>query len=113
MKLRINNATLFVTVLSACLGLVAAGASSHARPSAAYSLSEISSATSAVPYYRRASRQALKRTPVYNSLALPFISQNEERAAQVLYKVADPHTAFHQTLIVTHLPRASIAEPAA
>jgi hypothetical protein len=113
MKLRINNATLFVTVLSACLGLVAAGASSHAQRSASYSLSEITSATSAQPVYRRASRQALKRRPVYNSLALPFVSQNEERAAQVLYRNTNPFTSFHQTLVVTHLPRASIEERAA
>ncbi|MCA1557149.1 MAG: hypothetical protein LC731_01260 [Acidobacteria bacterium] len=107
-KLRINNATLFVTVLSACLGLVAAGASSHARPSASCALSEITSATSANLQYGCASVQAHKRAPVYMSRTPLVAFHSAAEAPQVLYKNRNPLTSRSQILVVTRMPRASI-----
>ena len=112
-KLRINNATLFITVLSACLGLVAAGASSHARPSGADALSEMTSATSANLQYGRASKQAHKRKAPYTASAHVFASRSVIRAPEALYKTRNPLTAYSQILVVTRMPRASIeASPA-
>src|SRR2546423_11354597 len=101
-KLRINNATVFVTVLSACLGLVVAGATSQAQQAASSVLSEITSATSANLSYSRSAHQALKRS-TYASRSLPFASQRENKAPKVLYKNPHPLTASHQILVVTRM----------
>jgi hypothetical protein len=107
-KLRINNATLFVTVLGACLGLMAAGASSQARQTASSVLSEITSATSANLSYSRSASQALKRTAAYAPRSLSFASRNGQQAPKVLYTNTTPLTASHRILVITHMPRASL-----
>jgi ABC-type phosphate transport system substrate-binding protein len=108
-KLRINNATLFVTVLSACLGLVAAGASSQVNQTASSVLSEITSATSANLSYSRSSNQGLKLAAAYTSRLLPFAAQSAQKAPKVLYKNRPALTASHQILVVTRRsPRASL-----
>ncbi|HEY0321595.1 MAG TPA: hypothetical protein VGC66_11600 [Pyrinomonadaceae bacterium] len=106
-KLRIKNTTLFVTVLSACLGLVAAGASSQVNQTASSVLSEITSATSANLSYSRSSNQSLKLA-AYTSRLLPFASQSKIKAPKVLYKNRTALTASHQILVVTRMPRASL-----
>ncbi|HEV7844365.1 MAG TPA: hypothetical protein VGO69_11760 [Pyrinomonadaceae bacterium] len=107
-KLRINNATVFVTVLSACLGLVVAGASSQAHQTASSVLSGITSATNANLSYSRSASQSLKRTAAYTSHSLLFASRSEHKAPKVLYKNTNPLTASHHILVVTHMPRASL-----
>ena len=112
-KLRIKNATLFVAVLSACLGLVAAGASSHARQTASTVLSEIAYPSGASVSYRRAARKALKLTARYNSPAFSFAAQSENSGATILYRNPNPLTAANHILVVTSLPRASIEDATA
>ena len=112
-KLRINNTTLFVTVLGACLGLVAAGASSQARQTASSVLSEIAYRSSATISYRRASNKSLKRTAVYNSPSWSFAAQSEYRAAAILYRNPNPLTASNHILVVTSLARASLDDATA
>lgn len=107
-KLRINNATVFVTVLSACLGLVAAGASSQVNQTASLVLSEITSATSANLSYSRSSNQSLKLAAAYNARLLPCASQSKIKAPKVLYKNRISLTASQQILVVTRMPRASL-----
>jgi hypothetical protein len=111
-KLRIKNATLFVAVLSACLGLVAAGASSHARQTASTVLSEIAYPQAATVSYRSASK-SLKLTASYNSPALSFAAQSETGGAAILYRNPHPLTAANHILVVTSLPRASIEDATA
>jgi hypothetical protein len=103
---RINNATLFVTVLSACLGLVAAGASSHAHQTTSSVLSEIASRSGATVSYRYGAKQVLKLRSLYNSPARSFASQSETGA--VLYRNTNPLTATSRILVVTRMPRASL-----
>lgn len=112
-KLRIKNATLFVTVLSACLGLVAAGASSHARHTASSVLSEIAYPSGAPHSYRSATGKALKLTARYNSPALSSAAQSENSGATILYRNPNPLTAANHILVVTSLPRASIEDATA
>jgi hypothetical protein len=107
-KLRINNATVFVTVLSACLGLLVAGASAQAQQATSSVLSEITSATSANFSYSRSSNQALKLAAAYHPRLLPFASQSKIKRPKVLYKLAHPLTASHHILVVTRMPRASL-----
>jgi hypothetical protein len=107
-KLRINNTTVFVTVLGACLGLVVAGASSPAHQTAASVLSEIASATSANLSYRHSSNQALQLTAVYHAAALPFALDSEKGAATVLYQNTNPSVPGRRILVVTRLARASL-----
>ncbi|MBD0372825.1 MAG: hypothetical protein ICV60_18415 [Pyrinomonadaceae bacterium] len=108
-KLRINNATLFVTVLGAVLGLVAAGASSHAHRTGSGVLSEIASVTSATISYGHATNQGGSSfTDAYNSPAWSFASQSENAAAHLLYRNANHLTAVNHILVVTRLPRASL-----
>lgn len=107
-KLRINNATVFVTVLSACLGLVAAGASSQAHQTASSVLSEITSATSANLSYSRSANHALKRTAAYAPRSLSFASRSQHQAPKVLYSNTTPLTASRRILVITHMPRASL-----
>lgn len=112
-KLRIKNATLFVTVLSACLGLVAAGASSHAGQTASTVLSEIAYTASAPLSYGSAAKKALKLAAAYNSPALSFASRGETVAANKLYRNPNPLSAGNHILVVTSLPRASIEDATA
>jgi hypothetical protein len=107
-KLRINNATLLLTVLGACLGLVAAGASSQAHQTASSVLSEIASATSANLSYRHSSKQSLKLSAVYHSPARTFAAQSEKGAARVLYRNTNPSTPNSRILVITSLPRAAL-----
>lgn len=107
-KLRIKNATLFVTVLSACLGLVAAGASSHARQAASTVLSEIAYPSGAAISYRSAASKAREFTAACNRPALSFAAQSENSGAKILYSNPDPQAASRHILVVTSLPRASI-----
>jgi hypothetical protein len=108
-KLRINNATLFVTVLGACLGLVAAGASSHAHQTTSSVLSEIASCSSATILYRYGANQAASSfTALYHSPARPFSAQGYKGAATASYRNTNPLTATSHILVVTTLARASL-----
>jgi hypothetical protein len=107
-RVRLNNATVFVTVLGVCLGLMAAGASSEAHRTAKSVLSDITSATSANLAYAHASGQSLTHTAIYNSTALPFASSGENGSASILYRNPNLQSASRTILIVTHMPRASI-----
>lgn len=112
-KLRIKNATLFVTVLSACLGLVAAGASSHARQTASAVLYEIAYPPGASVAYRSAASKSRALTAAYDSHAHSFAAQSENSRAKILYRNSNPLTASNHILVVTSLPRASIEDATA
>jgi len=109
-KLRIKNAALFVTVLSACLGLVAAGASSHARQTASTVLSEIAYPTGGGISYRSAASKALKLTLPYHWPARSLAARSENSGASVLCRNPNPLTTLNHILVVTSLPRASIED---
>lgn len=107
-KLRVNNATVFVTVLSACLGLLVAGASSQAHRTASSVISEIASVTSANLSYRHASNQAGKLAAAYDSPAQPVAFQSEKVAAAILYRNTNTIPGSSRILVVTSLARASL-----
>jgi hypothetical protein len=108
-KLRINNATIFVTVLGACLGLVAAGASSQARQTTSSVLSEIASCSSATISYRYGTHQAASNfTTLYHSPAQAFSTQGDKGAVTISYRNTNPTTATSHILVVTTLARASL-----
>jgi hypothetical protein len=107
-RLRINNAPFFVTMLSACLGLMAAGASSQAHQTASSVLSEIAAVTSASHSYIHSSNQALKLAVAFNSNPLPDAFQSNREPSVALYENRKALTASHQLLVVTHLARASL-----
>jgi hypothetical protein len=107
-RLRIKNATLFVTVLGACLGLVAAGASSQAHRTTTSFLSELATRSGVTVSYRYNAKQALKLTSVYNSPARALASGSESSAALLLYQNTNPLTATRHILVVTTLARASL-----
>jgi hypothetical protein len=109
-KLRIRNATLFVTVMSACLGLMAAGASSQAHQTASTVLSEIVSVTGGAISYRHASNRALKRTARYHSHPQSFMARSEDRAAVVSRQSTLPPIARDRILVITSLARASLED---
>jgi hypothetical protein len=106
-RLRIKNATLFVTVLGACLGLVAAGASSQAHQATTSFLSELATRSGVTVSYRYSAKRALKLTSVYNSPARARAIGSESGAA-VLYQNTNPLTATRHILVVTTLARASL-----
>jgi len=111
-RFRINNAPLFVTVLSACLGLMVAGASYPAHRTAASVLSEIGQLTGAQYSYNRASNQSMKRkVPASASFLLPRAAESENQKQEVLYRNANPLRAGNSILIVTRMPRASLDVP--
>lgn len=105
----IKNATLFVTVLGACLGLMAAGASSHAHQTASGVLSEIAYRSTATASYRHASGQSLSGfTAICNSTAPSSASHSHMRAARIFYRNTNPLIPRTSTLVVTRLARASL-----
>lgn len=108
-KLRIKNATVFVTVLGACLGLVAAGASSHAHRTASGVLSEIAYRSTGAVAYRHTSNQSPSGfTYICNQAAPSSASLGYNRAAKVFYRNANPLIPRKSTLVVTRLARASL-----
>lgn len=107
-RFRINNPTLFVTVLSACLGLMAAGVSSQAHQTASSVFSEMAAVTSASGSYRHTQNQSLKLTVAYNSRPLAYAVQGNSEPSEALYKNRQAFTPIHQILVVTRLARASL-----
>ena len=107
-RTRVNNATVFVTVLSACLGLLVIGATSQAHGTASSVLNELASAASANLSYSHSSSQGLKLAAAFGSSPQPFVVKGETEQAQTLYKNTRALTDRNQILIVTHMPRASL-----
>jgi hypothetical protein len=111
-RLRINHAPLFVTLLSASLGLMAAGASWQARQTATSVLSEIAAVTSAQCVYGHASSQTLKLPAAYSSKPLAFASRSQSKSPEVGSTNSIPFTPGNRILVVTRLARASLDAPA-
>lgn len=107
-RLKVNNAPFFVTVLSACLGLVAAGVPARAHQTASSVLSEIAATACANGSYLHSSNQSLKLTAVYNSPTLPRAFLRQPEPPKVQYKNSTPLISNHQILVVTRMPRASL-----
>ena len=107
-RVRLNNATVFVTVLSACLGLLVIGATSQAHGTASSVLNELASAASANLSYSHSSNQGLKLAAAFSSSHLDFAVKHETVLAQPLYKNTRALTDRNRTLVITHMPRASL-----
>jgi hypothetical protein len=113
-RLRINHTPIFVTVLSACLGLVVTGAPTRVHQKASSVLSEIAAVTTANLSYSTSSNQALGLTALALG-AQPRIpaSYSEAIRPALLYRNANTSTACNRILVVTRLARASLDNPAA
>lgn len=107
-RLKVNNTPFFVTVLSACLGLVAAGVPARAHQRASSVLSEIAATACANGAYLHSSNQSLKLTAVYNSHPLPDAFESDPEPPKVQYKNRNPLASNQQILVVTRMPRASL-----
>lgn len=107
-RLRNNNAPIFVTVLSACLGLIVAGAPSRVHRTASSVLSEIAAATSVNLSYSHSSKQTLRLAATFAPSPLTFVSQSETEPSRILYQSRTPLAASNRILVVTRLARASL-----
>jgi hypothetical protein len=114
---RNNNAALFVTVLSACLGLVVVGVpvqalTQHLATTADASLTakEKAEDSSISKLQQPSIDQAQKLAATHNSyFSLDGCSKRGE-PEEVSYKNTKALTDNNQVLIITHLPRAALSE---
>jgi hypothetical protein len=111
-KLRLNNATFFVTVMSACLGLLIGGVplEAHARQGSANAADKSQSATNATEPESPAQAQKLAAT--YNSAFSMGGCREHGEPAEVFYTNTRALADNDQVLIVTRLPRAGLGRPA-
>lgn len=114
---RITNASLFVTVLSACLGLVSTGAPSaqaHARTGMTAMVNEsqalIATATAAG---QLSPQQTLKLAATSNSFFHLDICRAQCGGEENLYRNSRALTGKYRLLVVTRLPRAALGRPLA
>lgn len=113
-RVRLNNATVFVTVLSACLGLVVIGATSQSHRTSASVLSELASAASANLSYSHSSNQGLKLAAAFSSSSLPLALKHEANPAETLYKNTRALNDRDKILVITRrAARASLENLAA
>jgi hypothetical protein len=108
---RNTNATLFITVLCACLGLLTAGApvEAHARQASIemahnYRVSSI---------HLRLAASAVSSLQVLNvnERWLPDIeAQSQSRTKAILLRKRETHTRLNRVLTVTNLPRATLSD---
>lgn len=106
--LRIKNATLFVTVLGASLGLMAAGgASSHAHHTASGVLAEFAYRSTATAAYV-SNQSPAGFTDISHPAARSSGSLSEDQRAKVFYRNTNPPVTRKPTLVITRLARASL-----
>jgi hypothetical protein len=109
---RITNASLFVTVLSACLGLLMTGVpTAHAQTQqgirTAVSKSQALAAASAT-YQQSSPQQARKLAAAAGSYFRFDAACADSQPAQLLYQNSRALTDKDQLLVVTRLPRAGL-----
>ena len=109
---RITNGQLFVTVLSACLGLLVTGV-----PSQVYALEGTATTRASgsqplvvhVSFERLAPKQARRPAAVSNSYFQAGVCRAQNRPAEIFYQNTRALTATDQVLVVTRLPRAGLS----
>jgi len=112
---RITNATLFLTVLSACLGLVATGvptAYAHAPQEGALAAVNRSQAliATASAAGQLTPQRTLKLAATSNSYFLLDICQSQIEPKENLYRNSRALTNKHPHMVVTRLPRAGLIQ---
>jgi hypothetical protein len=107
---RITNASLFVTVLSACLGLVSTGApSAHAQAQPGTTIVNRSQALIAgATVLQLAPQRTLKLDATGNSFFRLDICRAQSGVEKNLYHNSRTLTDKDRLLVVTRLPRAGI-----
>jgi hypothetical protein len=116
-KPRTTNSSLFVTVLSACLGLVVVSVPVQALAQHLATMTDASlsakakiEVSSISKIQQPSSKQARKLAATRNS-HLSLSSRREYNQPDViLYRNTKALTNHNQVLIVTHLPRAALSE---
>jgi hypothetical protein len=106
--LRHTNTTLFVTVLSACLGLLIAGvpAQINAQPVTVKTTS--SELVTNVAFKQQSPEQARKLVASFNAMFSTGSCRERGQAAQLFYKNTQALADNDQVFIVTRLPRAAL-----
>ena len=112
---RTKNAALFVTVLSACLGLVVVGAPTEARARPSSAVDQLGFVKVCTPVRvndRRPSNQVYKFPAIHGSRFASVKAKTQGGVQPVFYRNRGPLARNNQVLIVKRLPRAGL-EPAA
>ncbi|HEX8776395.1 MAG TPA: hypothetical protein VF735_22690 [Pyrinomonadaceae bacterium] len=107
---RITNASLFVTVLSACLGLVMTGVPAHAHTQPGLAAA-VNRSQALVAGAASQPQQARKLAAVSNSYFQIAACQPAGEPAEVFYQNNKALTNLNRLLVVTRLPRAGLAPP--
>jgi hypothetical protein len=107
---RITNASLFVTVLSACLGLVMTGVPVHVhtQPDIATAVNRSQALVGGAASQQLSPQQARKLAAVSNSYFQIAACQPAGEPAEVFYQNNKALTNLNRILVVTRLPRAGL-----
>jgi hypothetical protein len=107
---RITNASLFVTVLSACLGLVMTGVPAHAhtQQGIATSVNRSQALVAGAASHQLSPQQARKLAAAANSYFQIAACPAACEPAEVLYQNHRALTDKNRILVVTRLPRAGL-----
>lgn len=107
---RITNASLFVTVLSACLGLVMTGVPAHAhtQPGIITAVNGSQALVAGAASQQLSPQQARKLAAVSNSYFQIAACQPQGEPAEVLYQNHRAFADVNRILVVTRLPRADL-----
>ena len=108
---RITNASLFVTVLSACLGLSMTGVSAqtHAQHGAGASVTESHALVLKAFSQHHLSPQKIRKLAATNSSYLQIaVCHAEGEPAKIFYQNSRALTDKNRILVVTRLPRAAL-----
>ncbi|HUQ30730.1 MAG TPA: hypothetical protein VM095_01365 [Pyrinomonadaceae bacterium] len=108
---RNTNATLFIPVLCACLGLLTAGAPAEARARQASIEMGHNYRVSSVHLRLAASAVSSLQVLNVNERCLPDIeAQSQSRTKAILLRKREAHTRLNRVLTVTNLPRAALSD---
>jgi cytochrome c5 len=108
---RITNASLFVTVLSACLGLAMTGihAQAHAQQGIKTAVNESQALVTSVTAQHLSPQQARRFAATGNSYFQLAVCHAQGETAAPLYQNPKALTRKDRILVVTRLPRAALA----
>ncbi len=105
---RITNASLFVTVLSACLGLSMTGASSQIQAQQGAAVNESQALVFNAFSQHLSPQQVRKLAASNNSYFQVAICHTQGEPAEAVYQNTRALTDKNQLLVVTRLPRAAL-----
>jgi hypothetical protein len=111
---RITNASLFVTVLSACLGLVMTGvpAPAHTQQGIATAVNRSQALVAGNAASQQLSpQQARKLSALSNSYFQIAVCQAQNESAATFYQNSRALTDVNRILVVTRLARAGLVAP--